>query len=102
MSFLSDDKDMVLALIRAAKGTEVKDPAAFHAGFIQASEERANDINEGLRKDGYEVAKPGRLYGGSWTFYFRAPGGFTIEVLCRVTWMRTLGPVRAAARARGH
>jgi catechol 2,3-dioxygenase-like lactoylglutathione lyase family enzyme len=80
MSFLSDDNGMVLALFRAAKGTELKYPAGFHIGFIQESEERVNEINQRLREDGYDVAKPSRLH-GSWTFYFKAPGGFTVEVL---------------------
>jgi len=80
MSFLSDDNGMVLALFRAAEGVEVKYPAGFHIGFIQESQERVNQINQGLREDGYQVGKPSRLH-GSWTFYFKSPGGFTIEVL---------------------
>jgi lactoylglutathione lyase len=80
MSFLSDDNGMVLALFRGAKGTEVKYPPGFHIGFVQESEERVNEINQRLREDGYEVAKPSRMH-GSWTFYFKAPGGITIEVL---------------------
>ena len=80
MSFLSDDNGMVLALFRAAKETEAKYPAGFHIGFIQESAERVNEINQRLLDDGYDVAKPARLH-GSWTFYFKAPGGFTIEVL---------------------
>ena len=80
MSFLSDDNGMILALFRSAKGTEVNYPAGFHIGFIQESEERVNEINQRLRDDGYDVAKPSRLH-GSWTFYFKAPGGFTVEVL---------------------
>ena len=81
MSFLSDDLGMVLALTRAPKETEVQYPPGFHVGFIQESEDRVNEINQRLRKDGYEVPKPARLH-GSWTFYFKGPGGFTIEVLC--------------------
>src|SRR5207248_10355863 len=81
MGFLSDDNGMVLALFPAAKGTKVKYPAGFHIGFIQESEERVNQVNERLREDGYKVGKPARLH-GSWTFYFKAPGGFMIEVLC--------------------
>ena len=80
MSFLSDDNGMVLALFRAARGAAVNYPAGFHIGFIQESEERVNEINQRLQADGYDVAKPSRLH-GSWTFYFKAPGGFTIEVL---------------------
>lgn len=40
----------------------MKYPTAFHIGFIQArEEERVNEINERLLKDGYEVAKPAPL-----------------------------------------
>ena len=39
------------------------------------------DAVPGLRADGFDVPPPRRFH-GSWTFYFRAPGGFTIEVLC--------------------
>jgi hypothetical protein len=39
-----------------------------------------NEINKRLKDDGYDVPAPSRQH-GSWTFYFRAPGGFTIEVL---------------------
>ncbi len=81
MGFLSDDNGLVLALFRAAKGTELKYPQGFHIGFIQESEERVNEINRCLKEDGYDVPKPSRLH-GSWTFYFQSPGGFTIEVLC--------------------
>ena len=81
MGFLSDDKGLVLALFRTAKGTEVTYPPGFHIGFIQESEEQVNQINQRLREDGFQVPKPARLH-GSWTFYFKSPGGFTIEVLC--------------------
>ncbi len=82
IAFLTDDNGMVLTLTSAKVGreTEVRYPATFHVGFIQEDEERVNEINLRLREDGYEVPPPGRRH-GSWTFYFRAPGGFTIEVL---------------------
>jgi catechol 2,3-dioxygenase-like lactoylglutathione lyase family enzyme len=80
LSFLSDDNGTLVALFRAAKGTEAKYPEGFHIGFIQESEEQVNQVNQRLREDGYEVPKPSRLH-GSWTFYFQAPGGFTVEVL---------------------
>lgn len=38
-------------------------------------------INRQLREDGYDVEPPSRQH-GAWTFYFEAPGGFTVEVLC--------------------
>ena len=83
MGFLTDDDGVVISLtsMKVAKETEVTYPASFHIGFIQESEARVNEINQRLRDDGFDIAPPARLH-GSWTFYFRAPGGFTIEVLC--------------------
>jgi lactoylglutathione lyase len=82
IAFLSDDNGLLLSLtsMKVGKETEVKYPANFHIGFIQESEERVNEINRRLKEDGFDVPPPARLH-GSWTFYFRAPGGFTIEVL---------------------
>jgi lactoylglutathione lyase len=82
IAFLSDDNDMVLTLtsMKVARETEVKYPATFHIGFGQESPERVNEINRRLRDDGFDVPPPSRQH-GSWTFYFLAPGGFTIEVL---------------------
>ena len=82
MGFLSDDDGAVISLthMKVAKETEVRYPASFHIGFIQESEERVNEINQRLQDDGFDVTPPARMH-GSWTFYFRAPGGFTIEVL---------------------
>jgi len=81
MAFLTDDNGLVLSMIRAKRDTEVVYPATFHIGFGQESEELVNEINQRLRNDGFEVPPPARMH-GSWTFYFEAPGGFTIEVLC--------------------
>ena len=58
----------------------MKYPSSFHIGFIQPSQERVNEINQRLKYDGFKVDAPAHLH-GSWTFYFTAPGGFTIEVL---------------------
>ena len=77
---LLDDAGMVLTLMKVGQATEVAYPPSFHVGFIQESEERVNEINERLKSAGFNV-KPPRRFHGSWTFYFRAPGGFTIEVL---------------------
>jgi catechol-2,3-dioxygenase len=79
-AILRDENGMVLTLMRAERDTEVRYPATFHIGFIQESEARVNEINQRLKEDGYEVPSPARMH-GSWTFYFTAPGGFTIEVL---------------------
>ncbi len=81
MGSMSDDNGLILALFRAAKGTEVKYPPGFHVGFVQESEAQVDEINQRLREDGFKVPKAARLH-GSWTFYFQAPGGFTVEVLC--------------------
>jgi catechol-2,3-dioxygenase len=83
IGFLSDDNNFILTLtsMKVGNESEVKYPATFHIGFAQASEDDVNEINKRLREDGYNVPPPSKQH-GSWTFYFRAPGGFTIEVLC--------------------
>jgi lactoylglutathione lyase len=73
-----DDDGSVITL---TKGAEASYPKTFHVGFIQESEEQVNEINQRLKDDGFDVKPPKRFH-GSWTFYFRAPGGFIIEVLC--------------------
>lgn len=83
IAFLSDDNGLFLSLtsMKVGNETEVKYPATFHIGFGQESEERVNEINRRLKEAGFDVPPPSRQH-GSWTFYFQAPGGFTIEVLC--------------------
>ncbi|MCZ8521041.1 MULTISPECIES: VOC family protein [Paenibacillus] len=73
---LSDDNGIALTLM---KGNEVSYPGTFHIGFIQESEERVNEINQRLKDDGFDVEPPQRSH--AWTFYVKAPGGFTVEVL---------------------
>jgi catechol-2,3-dioxygenase len=82
IAFLSDEDGMVLTLtsMKVGQETEVRYPATFHIGFIQESEARVNEINRRLQEDGFAVPPPSRQH-QSWTFYFTAPGGFTIEVL---------------------
>jgi lactoylglutathione lyase len=71
-----DDDGSAITLM---KSDEVSYPKTFHVGFIQESEEQVNEINQRLKDDGFDVKPPKRFH-GSWTFYFRAPGGFMIEV----------------------
>jgi lactoylglutathione lyase len=78
---LFDDDEMVVTLIGAGRRNEVVYPETFHIGFIRATESEVDEINDRLREDGYEVDRPSRQH-GAWTFYFEAPGGFTVEVLC--------------------
>jgi catechol 2,3-dioxygenase-like lactoylglutathione lyase family enzyme len=77
---LFDDDGLVLILTNFGARGEVTYPDDFHIGFIQESEARVNELNRRLKDDGYDVPPPSKQH-GSWTFYFRAPGGFTIEVL---------------------
>lgn len=76
MGFLQDDNGSVLSLMKA--GDPVY-PAGFHIGFIQESRSKVDEMNARLKNDGYDVPLPKDAHG--WTFYFKAPGGFTIEVL---------------------
>jgi lactoylglutathione lyase len=78
---LFDDDDLVLTLIGVGRSGEVSYPKTFHIGFIQPTEARVDEINQQLKDDGFEVEAPSRQH-GAWTFYFEAPGGFTVEVLC--------------------
>jgi catechol 2,3-dioxygenase-like lactoylglutathione lyase family enzyme len=74
----ADDRDESAAA--AGKPARVKYPSSFHIGFIVESRERVNQIHQQLRDDGIEADAPAHLH-GAWTFYFMAPGGFTIEVM---------------------
>jgi catechol 2,3-dioxygenase-like lactoylglutathione lyase family enzyme len=85
---LRDDDGLGLTLIKVGEALEVHYPASFHIGFIQESEAQVDEINQRLKADGYDVPPPRRFH-GSWTFYFRAPGGFTIEVLTEARQSRS-------------
>jgi catechol 2,3-dioxygenase-like lactoylglutathione lyase family enzyme len=92
IQMLRDEAGMVLTLIKARRedlpaggeGAEasrgVRYPSSFHVGFIRPTEEDVNAINARLRADGYAVPEPSAQH-GAWTFYFTAPGGFTVEVM---------------------
>src|SRR5690606_9853097 len=80
IGFVFDDNGMVITLIKAEKGENVTYPSSFHIGFMQATPDDVNRINQQLKADGYDVEPPSRQH-GAWTFYFTAPGGFLIEVL---------------------
>ena len=80
IAFVQDDAGMVLTLTNIDGATDVQYPGAFHIGFIQPSPEAVDAIHRRLREDGHDAPTPSRQH-GSWTFYFRAPGGFVVEVL---------------------
>jgi len=69
-----------LTLNNFDKAEKVEYPGAFHIGFMQQSHEKVDEMYERLKKDGFDVNPP-REFHGAWTFYFRAPGGFLVEVL---------------------
>jgi lactoylglutathione lyase len=74
-ALLVDDDGLLLAL---TKGSKVNYPNSFHIGFEQESEEQVNEINQRMKNDGFDVKAPKRAH--RWTFYMKAPGGFTVEV----------------------
>ena len=80
LAVLVDEAGFVLALSNFDGATEVAYPGAFHVGFMQESRERVDELHQRLQADGYDVG-PAREFHGAWTFYFRAPGGFIVEVL---------------------
>ena len=75
-AFLRDDRWLVLSMF---KGKDAVYPGTFHIGFGQESEAKVEEINARLGADGFEVARPERSH--AYTFYVKAPGGFTVEVM---------------------
>jgi len=79
LAVLVDESGFVLTLNNFGKATEVEYPGALHVGFNLENRERVNEMHERLKSDGFDVAKPKEFH-GAWTFYFRAPGNFLVEV----------------------
>jgi len=77
---LVDESGFVLTLNNFERATEVEYPGAFHIGFMQESREQVDAFYQRLKLDGFDLEPP-REFHGAWTFYFRAPGGFLVEVL---------------------
>jgi lactoylglutathione lyase len=80
LAVLVDESGFVLTLNNFEKAAKVEYPGAFHIGFMQESRERVDEMYLRLKSGGNEVEPP-RQFHGAWTFYFRAPGGFLVEVL---------------------
>jgi catechol 2,3-dioxygenase-like lactoylglutathione lyase family enzyme len=76
---LVDETGFVLSLNNFNEAEEVAYPGAFHVGFRQDSREEVDAIYKRLKGDGFDVKPPHEFHGG-WTTYFRAPGGFLVEV----------------------
>jgi lactoylglutathione lyase len=79
LAVLSDESGFILTLNNFEKATEVEYPGAFHIGFMQESPARVDEIYERVKSGGFNVEPPKEFH-GAWTFYFRAPGNFLVEV----------------------
>ena len=75
-AFLRDDRWLVLSMF---KGKDATYPGTCHIGFGQESAARVDAINAQLRADGFDVTPPTHAH--AYTFYVKAPGGFTVEVM---------------------
>jgi catechol 2,3-dioxygenase-like lactoylglutathione lyase family enzyme len=80
LAVLADESGFILSLNNFDQAAQVEYPGAFHIGFMQTSRERVDEIYRRLKSDGFD-AEPPKEFHGAWTFYFRAPGGFLVEVL---------------------
>ena len=97
IAVLHDDQDMVFVLNDFARKRGAfaypEDSDVHHIGFIQDSREQVDALNARLKADGWDVPEP-REYHGAWTFYFRAKGGYLIEVATQ-TQLGHAGPAVA-------
>lgn len=76
MGFLNDDSGALLTLFRVP---DVSYPDLFHIGFMQDSLAQVDALHEQLTADGFRPEAMREEHGRK-TFYFQAPGGFTVEV----------------------
>jgi catechol 2,3-dioxygenase-like lactoylglutathione lyase family enzyme len=76
---LVDESGFVLSLNNFTEAEDVAYPGAFHIGFRQDSREQVDAIYQRLNADGFDMKAPHPFH-GAWTCYFRAPGGFLVEV----------------------
>ena len=77
---MNDEDGFLFNLI---EGENINYPDTFHIGFPQESKEEVDRIHQILKNDGYEVWDPEMAH-ATYTFYFKAPGNFTVEVYCEV------------------
>lgn len=76
MAFLTDGTGALMTLF---KTDDAVYPEIFHIGFMLEAVEEVLDIHARLTDDGFEPEQPREEY-GRFTFYFKAPGGFVVEV----------------------
>lgn len=80
IAVLKDDNGLLLTLMNLQNEDEVSYPGMFHVGFVQDSRAEVDGIYQRLSDAGFK-AKPAHEFHGAYTFYVKAPGGFTVEVL---------------------
>jgi lactoylglutathione lyase len=78
LTVLLDESGFVLTLMKMGSRSNRTYPENFHVGFFLESEARVDALNERMRADGIEVARPKREH--SYSFYVAAPGGVMVEV----------------------
>ena len=76
---LTDNAGLVLTISNFDRADEVTYPKWFHVGFMQDSDDKVDKIYDQLKTAGVKPDKPRNMHGAH-TFYFTAPGGFTVEV----------------------
>lgn len=83
LAVLQDGDGMVLVLNDFARKrgdfAYPDDFNVFHVGFIRETREEVNAVHARLVEDGWDAPAP-REYHGAWTFYFKAKGGYFVEV----------------------
>ena len=76
---LKDSDGLVLTISNFEHAGEVTYPKWFHVGFMQDSDDKVDEIYDRLKMAGMQPGEPKEMHGAR-TFYFTAPGGFTVEV----------------------
>jgi lactoylglutathione lyase len=79
IAIMADNTHFVVALTNFKKVDEVSYPEEFHTGFFLDTAEQVDQMFERLTADGFAPAQPKHFH-GAWTFYVKAPGGFTVEI----------------------
>ncbi|WP_072573870.1 VOC family protein [Granulibacter bethesdensis] len=83
MAIMQDDGGLVLIVNHFETKREGFDYPGqldiLHIGFIQETREAVDAMYVRLREDGWETQMPHDAH-GAWCFYFRAKGGYFIEV----------------------
>ncbi len=91
LAVMLDDGDMVFVINRFGKPDGFAYPKSFikhHIGFIRESREDVDAVHATMKAGGVDVQQP-RDFHGAWTFYFKAPGGYHVEVVTQTQHDRT-------------